>query len=178
MKKYLPGFAKRALEKLPERYQAGVFSLGWSGLGQVVGLVVKLGSTLILTRMLAPEAYGILGTAMAVLTTLEWLSDLGIHPALIRHPKGDQREFLLTGWIMGLVRGSGLSICAALAAWPLSDFYSEPSLLGILLVLAARPFLFAIRSPGFPLLRRNLNYRGIFFDEMTQAVIGLSLIHI
>ena len=172
MTKYVPQFVTRALEKIPSKYRAGMFSLGWSGLGQVLGLVVKLGSTLILTRMLAPEAYGILGTAMAVLTTLEWLSDLGIHPALIRHPKGDHKEFLLTGWIMGLARGTGLSVCAALAAWPLADFYGEPTLLGVLLVLAVRPFLFAIRSPALPMLRRNLNYRAIFFDEISQAVIG------
>lgn len=172
MKFKMPAFAQTAMSRLPEKYRAGVFSLGWSGLGQVMGLVVKLGSTLILTRMLAPEAYGILGTAMAVLTTLEWLSDLGIHPALIRHPKGDQKEFLLTGWVMGLGRGTLLSVAAALAAWPLADFYDEPTLLGVLLVLAARPFLFAIRSPAFPMLRRNLDYRSIFFDEITQAVVG------
>ena len=35
-------------------------------------------------RLLAPEAYGILGTATAVLTTLEWLSDLGVQRDVVR----------------------------------------------------------------------------------------------
>jgi len=172
MPKYVPSIITNALDRLPDKYRRGVFSLGWSGLSQVLGIGIKLVSTLVLTRLLAPEAYGILGTAMAVLTTLEWLSDLGIYPALIRHPKGDQRDFLLTGWIMGLGRGTLLSVSAGLAAWPLASFYDEPQLLGVLLVLAARPLLFAIRSPALPTLRRELNYRSIFIDEIAQAVIG------
>lgn len=172
MTKYAPALIANAIDRLPDKYRRGIFSLGWSGLSQVVGICIKLISTLVLTRLLAPEAYGILGTAMAVLTTLEWLSDLGIYPALIRHPKGDQREFLLTGWIMGLGRGALLTVSAGLAALPLASFYDEPQLLGVLLVLAARPLLFAIRSPALPTLRRELNYRLIFIDEIAQAMIG------
>lgn len=168
----LPSTLKTILGGLSTRHRAGISGIGWSGLGQAVGLVIKLGSTLILTRLLAPEVYGILGTAMAVLTTLEWLSDLGIQPALIRHEKGDRPEYLNTGWMMGVGRGIILSTCAAAAAWPLSEFYGEATLLGVLWVLALRPLLFALRSPAFPLLKRNLNYKFLFIDEVAQTVIG------
>ena len=168
----MPAIVDRLLGRLSQRHRAGLFGIGWTGLAQVVGLVIKLGSTLVLTRLLAPDAYGILGTAMAVLTTLEWLSDLGILPALVRHEKGGEHRYLLTGWTMGFGRGAMLSISAAVAAWPLAAFYQEEQLFGVLLVLAARPFLFAIRSPGFPLLQRELNYKYLFYDEVIQTFVG------
>lgn len=168
----LQQMARRLTHGLSDQKRSGLFGIGWTSLAQMIGMVIKLGSTLILTRLLAPEAYGILGTAMAVLTTLEWLSDMGIQPALVRHARGGEKPYLLTGWTMGLGRGALLSACAALSAWPLAMFYQEPALLGVLLVLATRPLFMAVRSPALPNLRRKLNYRALFIDEVSQTLVG------
>lgn len=157
------------------RLDQGVKSLGWVGLSQLLGLVVRLASNLIITRLLVPEAYGLFGTALAVVTTLEWLSDLGIVPALIRHPEGDTPRFLLTGWWMTVGRGIGLAVAAAMLAWPLSLVYEQPELFPVLAVLAIRPAIFALRSPATPNLRRHLNYRAVFLDELAQTVLGATV---
>ena len=156
----------------PPRPRGVVFGLGWSTAAQVGSAAVKLASTLLLTRLLAPESYALLGTAMAVLTTLEWLSDFGVAAALVRHPNGADRGWLLVGWRLNLQRGVILAAATAAVAAPLAEFYQQPALTGVLLALAARPILIALRSPGTPLLRRNLEYRAVFADEMTQAVVG------
>lgn len=165
-------FVRKRLQKLTGDARRGVTGLGWMGASQVSGLVLRLGSNLLLTRLLAPEAFGLLGTALAFVTTLEWLSDLGIHPALIRHPKGNRDDYLSTGWWIALYRGIGLSIVAAACAWPASSFYNAPELFGVLIVLALRPLLMALRSPAIPMLRRDLNYRAIFFDELAMTIAG------
>lgn len=151
---------------------AAVQSLAWSGLAQVTGLCFRLGSNLILTRLLAPADFAVIGTAMTVMTIMEWVSDAGLYPAVIRHAQGDTTQYLSTSWWMGLIRASGLSLLILAAAWPLGRFYDVPQLLPILLILAARPLILALRSPGFPLLRRNLNYRALFIDETGQTVAG------
>ncbi len=158
--------------RLSSRHRVGLFSMGWSTAAQFVGLVIRLASNLILTRLLAPEAYGILGSAMAVLTTLEWLSDIGVQPALIRHPKGNRPEYLITGWWMNLARGSLLAAVAAVCAWPWSSFCRQPELLAVLLVLSLRPVLYCLRSPGVPMLRRNMQYKRLFADEIALTVCG------
>ena len=150
-------------------------SLGWAGLSQIVGMVIRLGSNLILTRLLVPEAYGLFATAMAVVTTLEWLSDLGIQPALVRHPEGGGPTYLSTGWWLGLGRGFTLSAVTAVLAWPLAMSYGQPALAPILAALALRPAFNAIRSPGMPVLRRTLNYRALFFDEVAQTVVATAV---
>ena len=149
------------------------FGLSWSAGAQVAGTVMRLGSTLVLTRLLAPEAYALLGTAMVVLTTLEWLADMGVTPALVRHPDGERAEWLLTGWWLTLGRGAVLALATAALAFPLAAFYDQPALGWVVLALAARPLVVALRSPAVPVLRRRLEYRALFLDEVAQTATGV-----
>ncbi len=158
--------------RLSQRHRAGLFSIGWSTGAQFLGLFIRLASNLILTRLLAPDIYGILGSAMAVLTTLEWLSDVGVQPALVRHPKGNQPEYLITGWWMNLARGCLLASIAAACAWPWAEFCRQPQLFAVLLVMSARPILYGLRSPGMPTLRRNMQYKRLFADEIARTFCG------
>jgi O-antigen/teichoic acid export membrane protein len=162
----------RVTNKCSSENRAGLASVLWMVISFGSMLVAKLGSNLVLTRLLAPEAFGLMGTAMAFFTTLEWLSDMGIQPALIRHKHGSRSDYLSTGWWLGLFRGFGLTGIAALIAIPLVDFYEQPELLGVLLVLALRPALMSLRSPAMPTLRRNLNYRNVFIDEFGQVLVA------
>ncbi|MDX2036739.1 MAG: oligosaccharide flippase family protein [Isosphaeraceae bacterium] len=155
--------------------RAGLLGLGWTSSAQFVGMFIKLGSNLILTRLLAPEVYGLFGTAMAIVTTLEWLSDLGVQPALVRHPEGDRSDYLNTGWWMNLWRGLGLSAVMAALSQPLATAYGQPGLAAVIAVLALKPFIYAFRSPGMPLLRRSLNYRALFVDEVVQTVVATAV---
>jgi O-antigen/teichoic acid export membrane protein len=145
--------------------------IGWAGLTQVTALLIRLASNLILTRLLVPADYGLFGTALAVLTTMEWLSDLGIQAALIRHPEGMRPEYLSTGWWINVSRGAMLMVLAWALTVPLSIYwFDQRGLIPILLALSLRPFLLTLRSPGYPALRRDLRYRGLFFDEFTQSI--------
>ncbi len=168
----MPPFLSKIAAKFSGEGRRGVSSLGWTGVSQISGLILRLGSNLLLTRLLAPDAFALIGTALAFLTTLEWLSDLGIQPAIIRHERGDDDDVLNTGWWLGAFRGWGLSAVAVAAAWPMSIFYNKPELFAVLAVLALRPALMSLRSPGMPSLKRQLNYRFIFFDEVSMTIGG------
>ncbi len=152
--------------------RAGLKGIGWSYTAQAVGLVTKILSAMILTRLLAPEAYGLFNVAVAVLLMLEWFADLGVHASLIRHPDGMTPEFLLTGWRIGVVRGLAMMIFVMLMSWPIAVFNDKPALFAILFVISLRPLLYELRSPGFPQLRRELDYRRIFIDEVVTNLVG------
>ncbi len=164
-----------ATSQTSSAHRAGWHGIGWASLAQLFGMVIRLGSNLLLTRLLVPEAYGLFGTAMAVVTTLEWLSDLGVQPALVRHPDGGTFAYLSTGWWMGLWRGLALSAVAAALSWPLAKAYGQPALFLVLAALALRPAIMALRSPGMPLLRRAMNYRSLFWDEVTQTLVATAV---
>ncbi len=158
--------------RVSDEGRAGLKSFGWMGLGQFIGLAVRLASNLIVARLLAPDVYGLLGTAMAVLTTLDWLSDLGIQPALMRHPRGLEPVFLQTGWSLALIRGAGVALVAMLLAVPMALFTRQPALAGVLFALAFRPLIWDFRSPAVPTIKRRLDYRSVFIDETVQTVVG------
>lgn len=153
----------------------GFSSLGWTGASQMVGMVLRLGSNLLLTRLLAPEAFGLIGTALALMTTLEWLSDLGVLPGILRHPRGRDRDVLSSGWWLGLYRGFFLTGLGIAVAWPVSVFYQQPELFAVLAMISLRPALISLRSPGMPVLRKDLNYRAIFFDEICVTAGGTTV---
>jgi O-antigen/teichoic acid export membrane protein len=152
--------------------QRNLSGAGWILISQLAGILVRLGSNLALTRLLAPEAFGLVGTALTFLTTLEWLSDLGVQPALMRHPRGDDQTVLSTGWWINLCRGFIVTGVAIAAAWPISQFFNQPQLAPVLAVLALRPALMSLRSPGLPRLRRAMDFRSVFIDEFTMTVTG------
>src|ERR1700689_5244534 len=66
--------------------------------------VLKLGSSIILTRILQPEAYGIITILMSILFAVEMLSDLAVPPFIIRDPNGEEPRFLNTAWPIRLAR--------------------------------------------------------------------------
>jgi len=167
--------APRVIASSRRDARRGLHSVGWMTLAQAVGMALRLMSGLILTRLLAPEAYGLVGPALAVLMTLEWLCDLGIRQALVREPAGGTSEFLGTGWWIGLLRGGCLSAAAASLAMPLAAFYGQPELAGVLAVLALLPLLQSLQSPGLPVLRRELNYRALFSLEVGQSLAATAV---
>jgi len=95
---------------------------------------VRFGSNIILTRLLMPEAFGLMSLVWVFITGLEMLSDVGVGPAIIRSERGDDPRLLDTAWTVQVVRGFLLFGLASLVAWPAARFYHQPSLFPLLVV--------------------------------------------
>lgn len=147
-------------------------SLGWTTLAQFTGLGIRLVSTVVVARFLPPSAYGLLGAAMAAVTMLEWLTDLGIVPGLTRSAHGDRDDYVRTGWTLNFTRGIGLALIGVVLAWPWSMLMRQPALGPILAALALRPAILALRSPGSLLYRRRMNFRAVAIEEVLQTLFG------
>jgi O-antigen/teichoic acid export membrane protein len=104
--------------------------------GQAANQVLRLGSNLVLTRLLAPDAFGLMAIVNLVMMGLHQITHIGIQPALVRHARGDEPVFLDTAFSMQALRGTMLCGVAALLALPAARFYGEPAL-GPLLAVAS-----------------------------------------
>lgn len=103
----------------------GLLTAGAYGASQVL----RLGSNLVLTRLLFPEAFGIMALVTVILVGLQMFSDTGIGPAISRSPRGDEPDFLDTAYTVNVVRGLFLCALAATLAWPAARFYGVSDLL-------------------------------------------------
>ncbi len=127
-------------------------SIAWLAMryGGTQGL--RLASNLILTRILFPEAFGLMALVAMVTTGISLFSDIGLGPAISQNPRGDDPEFLDTAWVMQVIRGVGLWLVTCLLALPVAQFYGEPDL-ALYLPIAGLP------SPSTGWFRPRCNRR-------------------
>jgi O-antigen/teichoic acid export membrane protein len=164
---------RRYVRGLSTDARAGLSGLWWSYLTHGFQLVLRLGSSLILTRLVLREDYGVFGTALAVLFFFEFLSDIGLRPAVVRSARGEDPSFVGTAWSVVLIRAVGLSVAVFGLAWVLPPLYDKPELHGVLLVLSVRPVLVAFQNPTLFVLYRRLNYRVPFYLDVSQTLIAV-----
>jgi O-antigen/teichoic acid export membrane protein len=146
-------------------------SASWIILGYGGSQAMRLASNLILTRLLFPEAFGLMALLSVVTVGLTMFSDVGISPSISQSKRGDDADFLNTAWTIQVVRGLGLWIVACLMAYPLALFYDQPDLASYLPV-AALSLLIA----GFNPTRIETAHRHLLMGRLTALDLLSQLI--
>ena len=100
----------------------------WTLAQYLINNVLRLGSNLVLAHLLFPEVFALLAYASIVLQGLQMFSDIGIGPAIVQSPRGNDPDFLNTAWTIQVIRGLILFLFALLIGWPVAWFYDEPQL--------------------------------------------------
>src|SRR3954451_23684420 len=70
----------------------------WSVAAYAAAMCLRLFTNIILSRMLAPENFGLMTLLNTTITGLSLFSDIGLTPNIIRSKRGDEPEFLNTAW--------------------------------------------------------------------------------
>ena len=104
-------------------WTVGIFGLGQS---------LRLASSIVLTRLLAPELFGILVIVYTLQNGIDLLSDLGFGQSLVLNKNAESPPFYNTVWSLRLVRGLLLLPCCIAAALPFAYLYHAPVLAWIL----------------------------------------------
>ena len=142
-------------------------TLGGTGGQQALRLL----SNLVLTRLLFPEAFGLMALIQTFMIGLAMFSDLGIGPAIIQSDRGEDPDFLNTAWVMQILRGICLWLVACGLAWPLAVFYDEPQILALLPVVGLNALIV-----GFGTTKLAVTSRKIDLGRQTAIGLGSQLI--
>lgn len=154
-----------------------VHSGAWIGVGFGAQKVLQLGSNLILTRLLFPEAFGLMALATVFLIGLQMFSDIGLRPAVIRDPRGEDPAFLNTAWTIQVARGLLLCVIGAAIAYPISLIYGQPILFPLLAVLSTTAAINGFISIGMATAERRLDFRTITMIQLAgQATMIMFLV--
>lgn len=109
---------------------------------------------LVLTRLLFPEAFGLMALVHAFIIGFDLISDLGLQPAVIRK-KGELSErYLNTAWTLQVIRGVLLFILSFCIALPIADFYDKPEIVWIMPLLGFSRLIASFRSVAVWLVER------------------------
>jgi len=64
--------------------------------GNLASQALRFGSNLVLTRLLFPEAFGLMAIAQAILTAARLFSDVGLMQGAVRSARGHEQRYLDT----------------------------------------------------------------------------------
>ncbi|MEL6267716.1 MAG: oligosaccharide flippase family protein, partial [Pseudomonadota bacterium] len=172
---------RTALADPESRMARSARSLAWSGANRGVGMVTRLGSNLITTALLMPEAFGLMAVIFALHSGLEMLSDTGIRLSVIRHEAGETVPFLRTAFTIGVLRASvlsavlvtgGIAIGEAQGSLDFGDtIWAHPDL-GWMLAISA----LAVMARGFISPNLFVRVRQIRIDVENQIQLAAMLI--
>jgi O-antigen/teichoic acid export membrane protein len=133
--------------------------------------LIRLGSSLILTRLLTPKAYGIFAIIFSLLTMIELLSDVGPRALLIRSPRGNEPRFVHTLWTLRLIRGA-INFCIMFFGAPLiALIYDVPVLTSALRALSLVFLLSGLESMSFILAIRDRRSSISNYAELASTAI-------
>ena len=144
--------------------------LGFGG-----GQFIRLASNLILTRILFPEAFGLMALVQVVLSGLEMFSDIAIGPSIVRSERGDDPRFLKTAWTLQIIRGVILWIAACALTLPVAQFYGQDDLIAMIPVVALSTIITGFGSIYVNTANRHLTLGKLTVAELGSQVLGIAV---
>jgi O-antigen/teichoic acid export membrane protein len=165
-----------------------VFRAGsWTLLGYIVGLFLRLGGTLVFTRLFTPEIFGIMAVAMAFHLVITLLADVGLRQAVIQSPNGENRSFVNTAWTLQVLRGWLIwSVCGSVAVglyaadvqgWlPSDSVYVTRDLPAVIAAISFSAVIVGFQSMKAVIVNRALDLKRITLIELTAQIVSLLVV--
>lgn len=134
---------------------------------------LRLASNLILTRLLFPEAFGIMALVSVVLVGLSMFSDIGVGPAISQHKRGDDPAFLDTAFTLDVARGVILWLMTCALAWPAAQLYDAPELIQLLPAAGLTLLIAGFNPTRIDTANRHLLLTRVTLLDLAAQVIGI-----
>ncbi len=98
----------------------------WLGIGAAFEQVFRFGRSVLLTRLLAPEAFGVMAIVYSASSVVDMIAEIGVKEAIIQNPKGQDEQFVNSAWWLAFCRGVGIYVLLFAAAPWVGKFYGNP----------------------------------------------------
>ncbi len=144
----------------------------WTMGGYAASQVLRLGSNLILTRLLFPAVFGQMALVFIFISGLQMFSDVGTGPAIVQSPRGDDPDFLNTAWTVQCARGAVLWVGSWLIAWPVAAFYAQPLLRWLIPAAGFTAVIAGFESTSMHTLQRHLNLGRLTITDLATQLLG------
>lgn len=164
-----------------------VFRAGrWSFAGYGLSQAIRLGSNLLMTRLLAPDMFGVMAIAIMVAVILGMLSDIGLQQSIVQSPRGDDPAFLDTAWVIQIIRGGILWLIALLLSimlywanlrslFPAASVYASTLLPLVIAVSAFGAVISGFASTKIATAYRKFNQQRLVQIEVIAQLAALSV---
>lgn len=145
----------------------------WTFAGYGAGMILRLLNSVILSRLLFPDAFGVMTLVTAFVQAIGMFSDVGADLSVIQSDKGDDPDFLNTAWTIQILRGFGIWTCVLIGAYPFALAYGEPHLTLLVAVVGFREVISGFCSMKFAVAKRHMRIGRLTMIGLGCQLIGL-----
>lgn len=172
MKKYSHIFeTAHVIQDLKGRtVRAGFYTMG----AEVVSQILRVGSVLILARLLLPEHFGLISMVTALTVFAERFKHLGLSTATIQQKDITHEQVSTLFWINA---ATGVLIAFAVVGLSsgIASFYDEPKLVSITVVLSLGFVLGGLNVQHEALLRRQMRFKALASIQILATLLSIVL---
>ncbi|MFT4114986.1 oligosaccharide flippase family protein [Silvibacterium sp.] len=140
-----------------------------------LALSLRLVSSIVLSRLFAPDLFGVLALVTTFIVGLNLFSHIGLETSVIQNPRGDDPDFLNTAWTIQVLRGLGVFVLTIPLAWPVAHFYHEPRMIWLLPAIGFGSAIAGFTSPSMMTLARHLGVGRLSLNELLQQVVQFAV---
>lgn len=116
--------------------------------------------------------------ALTIVAALNALTTLGLDRTIIAnkfHTRDELKLHLDTVWSAELIRSLAITLLVSASAFPVSRFYGQPQLRGIIPLLGLIVLVQGFQNIGLVILRKEISFARIFWYELVTNVAGVAL---
>ncbi len=128
---------------------------------------------MIVAKLLAPDAVGLMATIIATVAAAEAFSEVGLTESVIQNKRGAEKEFLNIIWWLSSLRSITLYIVIYFATPFISNFLRIPEATVIIRSAAVVILLRGIRSPNIYLLQKELKFTKWVLLTQSASIFGV-----
>lgn len=143
----------------------------WAGAVRFVSRSLNLLQLFVLSRILGPVDFGLVGIALLVYSFVDSMTSLGLNDALIQTKEQSDAD-LHTLFFVNIIRGVILFVVVLAVAYPVVSYLKEPRSLPYVLAIGLMPLLACSHNPGVVLFQKNMDFRSEFKYLITGTLIS------
>ena len=140
---------------------------------QVIKVVINMGSTVALARLLTPADYGLIAMVTGVTGFVEMFKDAGLSTATVQRERITNEQISTLFWL-NVAMSFGLMLMVVALAPFLGVFYHEPRLVWVTVVLAGTFLCSGLTVQHQALLRRNMKFKQLAVIDVVSIGAGLA----
>jgi lipopolysaccharide exporter len=147
----------------------------WLGSGSFAEQVSRFARNMLLTRLLAPNAFGTMAIVLSSQALISSFTDVGVWPAVIQNPRGGEDRYLNAAWWFGMCRAVFIYALIFSAAPWISSFYGNADLSKLLRVALLSIVLDGMLSPRAKLAQKEMKFSRWALISNGGAICGVIL---
>ena len=146
------------LSKSPLRARAARGG-AWLGAGTVAAQLFRLGRNVVLTRLLAPESFGVMAIIISIGSMMDMFTEIGVRESVIQNPNGDKYGYLNSALWLSAARSFVSYGAIFLLAPEAASFYHSPELTALGRVALAGVVFKGLMSPRAFVALKRMDYK-------------------